>query len=71
MKKTVADRIVDVEAKVLRAKMRLDRASKKQYALLGWGESEKVERAQRAVIAATQHLMSAEAFLKRLQGLKR
>lgn len=64
--KPVAERIAQAEARVERAKVRRERASKKLWSLLGWGESDKVEAARKAVTAANQDLVAAQTHLSRL-----
>lgn len=70
MEKAIVDRIIEAEAKVERAKIRHAKAFQRYYALLGWGEFERLERARRSVASAAKYLESAEKHLKRLQYLK-
>lgn len=67
---TVDEKTALARAKVQRALVRRDRAIKKYWDLLGWGTSEEIEKASKAVTAASQSLALAEASLARIEKLK-
>lgn len=67
MAKSIADKIVEAEARVDRARLRLDRAVKKLYNLLGWGTSDELAHARANVSAANTDLDTREETLARLK----
>lgn len=67
--KPVAERIATAEARLERARVRRERAVKNVWSLLGWGESDKVAAASRAVAAANKELAAAQANLDKLNRL--